>query len=123
MLPATFNAADIAVGFTLLWFTKTLGEGACKNNFQRSLAEAFLGAGVYKHQPLRVTAVPVTIKRNFSVPETSRAGTAPLLEGSTGLQLLYMSPVRGKRKERAAVMSSTRELLKKHRYDNKPDIM
>lgn len=77
----------------------------------------------YKHQPLRVTAVPVTIKRNFSVPETSRAGTAPLLERSTGLQLFYMSPVRGKRKERAAVMSSTRELLKKHRYDNKPDIM
>jgi len=32
-----------------------------------------------KHQPVRVTAVPLTINRNPAVPGISHAGTTPLL--------------------------------------------
>lgn len=42
--------------------------------------------------------------------------------GSARLHLLQMPLVRRKRKEQATVMSSTRKLLKKHHYDNKPSI-
>lgn len=75
-----------------------------------------------KHQPVRVTAVLVTLKINLSVQGTSCTGIAPVT-GSTGLQLLHMPLVRGERKEQPAAMSSNKGLLKKWHYDNKPHII
>lgn len=56
-----------------------------------------------KHWPLRVTIVPVTVKRNPSVPETSRAGTAPLLQVALVFSFRICQLWWGK--EQAAVMS------------------
>lgn len=47
----------------------------------------------------------------------------PSVRGSARLYLLYMIPVWREWKKQATVMSSTRKLLKKHHYDNKPTIM
>lgn len=80
MLPASFNAAYLSVGLLCCDLQGRWERVAVKTVSKGLWLSPSAGLWVCKHQPVRVIAVPVTIKRNPSVLGTSHAGTASLLQ-------------------------------------------